>query len=160
MNCTKPMWQIYFQMIYMPSKSMLNYVNISIYNTWIILYMHPANEGWHYIVTSPLIGWVYTQNDPCNKMYHWLFHSKTIMSNNITPIDALVLQHHLFDSLRDRQQLQPCWPNRQDWNSLTYIYLSACVFREVIATKLQIGALWGINWIFHGQTMSGIIISL
>ena len=154
------MWQICFQMIYMPPKSMPNYLKISIYTTGIILYMHPANEGWGYIVMSPPIGWVYTQNDPCNKMCQWLFHSKIIMSINITPIDTLVLQHHLFDSLRDRQPLQPCWPNRQDCKSLTYIYLSICVFREVIVTKIQIGVLWGINWIFYGQTMSGIIISL
>ena len=30
----------------------------------IILCMHPAKEGWHYIVTSSPIGWVHTQNDP------------------------------------------------------------------------------------------------
>ena len=31
----------------------------------IILWMHPANERWRYIVTLSLIGWVHTQNDPC-----------------------------------------------------------------------------------------------
>ena len=31
----------------------------------IILWMHPANEKQRYIVTSPLIGWPHTQNDPC-----------------------------------------------------------------------------------------------
>ena len=31
----------------------------------IILCMHPANERRRYIVTSSLIGWVHTQNDPC-----------------------------------------------------------------------------------------------
>ena len=31
----------------------------------IILCMHPANERWRYIVTSSLIGWVHSQNDPC-----------------------------------------------------------------------------------------------
>ena len=30
----------------------------------IILWMHPANERWCYIVTSSLIGWVHAQNDP------------------------------------------------------------------------------------------------
>ena len=37
------------------------------YRTWavIILCVHPANERWRYIVTSSLIGWVHTQNDPC-----------------------------------------------------------------------------------------------
>ena len=36
------------------------------YNSGIILYMHPANERRRYIVTSSLIGWVHTHNDPCN----------------------------------------------------------------------------------------------
>ena len=31
----------------------------------IILCMHPANKRWCYIVTSSLIGWALTQNDPC-----------------------------------------------------------------------------------------------
>ena len=35
-----------------------------IYHTGIILCMHPANENWCYIVTSSLIGWAHTQNDP------------------------------------------------------------------------------------------------
>ena len=30
-----------------------------------ILCMRPANERRRYNVTSPLIGWVHTQNDPC-----------------------------------------------------------------------------------------------
>ena len=32
--------------------------------TGIILCTRPANERWHYIVTSSSIGWVHTQNDP------------------------------------------------------------------------------------------------
>ena len=36
----------------------------------IILYMHPANERRCYIVTSSLIGWVHTQNDPCSVPRH------------------------------------------------------------------------------------------
>ena len=31
---------------------------------WIILSMASANERRRYIVTSPLIGWAHTQNDP------------------------------------------------------------------------------------------------
>ena len=31
-----------------------------------IIYKHPANERWHYIVMLALIGWVHTQNDPAN----------------------------------------------------------------------------------------------
>ena len=33
--------------------------------TGFILWMHPANERWCYIVTPSLIGWVHSQNDPC-----------------------------------------------------------------------------------------------
>ena len=33
--------------------------------TRVILCMHPANKRRRYIVTSPLIGWAHTQNDPC-----------------------------------------------------------------------------------------------
>ena len=29
--------------------------------------MCPTNEGWRYIVTSSLIGWKHTQNDPCGR---------------------------------------------------------------------------------------------
>ena len=37
------------------------------------MFMHPANERWCYIVTSSLIGWAHTQNDPCvcNTMLYW-----------------------------------------------------------------------------------------
>ena len=36
--------------------------------------MHPPNDRWHYIVTLSVIGWVHTQNDPCNNMIqHALF---------------------------------------------------------------------------------------
>ena len=31
--------------------------------------MRPANERRHYIVTSSLIGWVHTQNDPWGAVY-------------------------------------------------------------------------------------------
>ena len=37
----------------------------SLYLKGIILGMHPANERRRYTVTSPLIGWAHTQNDPC-----------------------------------------------------------------------------------------------
>ena len=36
-------------------------------STGIILCMRPANERRRYSVTSSLIGWVLTQNDPCIK---------------------------------------------------------------------------------------------
>ena len=34
--------------------------------SWIVLLMRSANEWRRYIVTSSLIGWVHTQNDPCS----------------------------------------------------------------------------------------------
>ena len=41
---------------------------LATYTKWIILCMYPANERWRYIVTSSLIGWVHTQNDPINSL--------------------------------------------------------------------------------------------
>ena len=38
--------------------------NIHFLITGIILYKPPANERRRYIVTSSLIGWTHTQNDP------------------------------------------------------------------------------------------------
>ena len=57
--------------------------------------MHPPNERRRYIVTSSLIGWAHTQNDPqwlfcactpiqwettshCNVVSHWLTHTQMI----------------------------------------------------------------------------------
>ena len=37
--------------------------------TFVILCMHPANERRRYSVTSSLIGWLHTQNDPWS-LYH------------------------------------------------------------------------------------------
>ena len=34
--------------------------------------MHPANERWCYIVTSSLIGWPHSQNDPCVPRSIWV----------------------------------------------------------------------------------------
>ena len=42
-------------------KPQQNYVYISWDTPHDILCMCPANEGWRYIVTSSLIGWVHTQ---------------------------------------------------------------------------------------------------
>ena len=52
---------------------------LCMYITGNILWMLPANERWLYIVTSSLIGWAHTQNDPryhhqrmcyCHCAYH------------------------------------------------------------------------------------------
>ena len=39
-------------------------VMIWVHGARIIVWMHPANERWCYIVTSSVIGWVRSQNDP------------------------------------------------------------------------------------------------
>ena len=49
----------------------------------IILYMRPANERRHHNVTSSLIGWAHTQNDPCElvKLGDWaLIQYKDVIS--------------------------------------------------------------------------------
>ena len=43
--------------------------HVVIMGTGIILCMRPANERWHYNVTSSVIGWVHTQNDPCGNSH-------------------------------------------------------------------------------------------
>ena len=42
-------------------------LNIHHFNPGLILGIGSANERRHYIVMPPLIGWVHTQNDPCNQ---------------------------------------------------------------------------------------------
>ena len=45
----------------------------------IILCMRPANARWCYIVKSPLIGWVHSQNDPwCRDQWPGLYKMETI----------------------------------------------------------------------------------
>ena len=44
-------------------------LQIYIIYTGTMLYMHPANERRHYSVTTSLIGWAHTQNDPCLLTY-------------------------------------------------------------------------------------------
>ena len=43
----------------------------------IILYMRPANERRRYILTSSLIGWAHTQNDPCLIRYPTMWNSNS-----------------------------------------------------------------------------------
>ena len=54
----------------------------------IILYMHPTNERRRYIVTSSLIGWVHTQNNPCiwtaeHELTHRTLGDTTVISKYI-----------------------------------------------------------------------------
>ena len=51
----------------------------------IILYMRPANERRRYSVTSSLIGWAHTQDDPCrpwDKLNNWEVWSITVQLTN------------------------------------------------------------------------------
>ena len=45
-------------------------------NAKIILCMCPANERWRYNVTSSLIGWAHSQNDPCE--WSWCWHCTSV----------------------------------------------------------------------------------
>ena len=48
----------------------------------IILCMRPANERWRYSVTSSLIGWAHSQNDPCVRAispHHLLYLEKATL---------------------------------------------------------------------------------
>ena len=46
------------------SESMMSH-----WNPRIVLWMHPVNERWCYILTLSLIGWAHTQNDPWNPIH-------------------------------------------------------------------------------------------
>ena len=46
----------------MPDNQGIGYI----YNTGLILGLHPANERRRYKVTPSLIGWEQTENQPCN----------------------------------------------------------------------------------------------
>ena len=48
----------------------------------IILCMHPANDRWHYIITSSLIGWAHSQNYPCSSQ-DYSFHSDLISRHEV-----------------------------------------------------------------------------
>ena len=49
----------------------------------IILCIHPANERWRYNVTSSLIGWAHTQNDPWNWVIQRWWLLVCVMSTGI-----------------------------------------------------------------------------
>ena len=61
----------------------------------IILHMHPANERRHYIVTSSLIGWEHTQNDPCPGRAVSIKLMSSLCLNNQN-ISHVIEQVHLF----------------------------------------------------------------
>ena len=63
MNHASNSWYVQYQ--YLPRGAKVTGANNKVSFTWIILCMCPANERWHYIVMSSLIGWVHIQNDPC-----------------------------------------------------------------------------------------------
>ena len=56
----------------------------------IILWMHPANEWWRYIVTSSLIGWAHSQNDPfMQTRVDFLSYYDNVGKSNLIPICLL-----------------------------------------------------------------------
>ena len=60
---SKQSWGWWFET---PSCSLWRHCNAMMLNQGSFLYMHSANERRRYIVTSSLIGWAHTQNDPCS----------------------------------------------------------------------------------------------
>ena len=49
----------------------------------IILWLCPANERRRYIVTSSLIGWAHTQNEPWKGSLHFLVQNRTLLSDRV-----------------------------------------------------------------------------
>ena len=56
--------QILLWMVIYWYMQILLYMVIYFWFQGILLYMHPANERWHYNEMSSLIGWAHMQNDP------------------------------------------------------------------------------------------------
>ena len=52
--------------------------------TGIKLCMRPANERRRYIVTSSLIGWVHTQNDPCTQIINAIWSAQIFLGRFCT----------------------------------------------------------------------------
>ena len=55
-----------------------------IYNTTLILGLLPANERRRYFVTTSLIGWVQTENQPCNSPFMHIYTYILIYTINLT----------------------------------------------------------------------------
>ena len=66
--------------------------------TGIILCIRPANMRWRYIVTSSLIGWAHTQNDPCKGPMMGIYG----MSFISTKSDLLTVTTKCSGSFRNR----------------------------------------------------------
>ena len=70
-------WKLFFWKKFPPDYFV---ISIDLFLTWchpvaeIIWCMRPANERRRYIVTSSIIGWVHTQNDPCSRCGRSLLH--------------------------------------------------------------------------------------
>ena len=67
-----------------PAWSFWRQCNVFITDSGIILHMRPANERRRYVVTSSLIGWVHTQNDPCRFPIAPQGHHMSVMTLEIT----------------------------------------------------------------------------
>ena len=66
-------------------------MTLSHYPSWtvrIILCMYPANGRWRYTVTSSLIGWAHTQNDPWTDIQNII--------QNISLLAYYNTRHHFF----------------------------------------------------------------
>ena len=62
----------------------------------VILGMGLANERWCHIVTSSLIGWAHTQNDPWTDMTLTLFDTERVSSSNQCHLSAKEQLHECF----------------------------------------------------------------
>ena len=66
----------------------------------------PANERRRYIVTSSLIGWVQTQNDPCTC---WNIISKVEWIGYISVTDRAMSFYQKRNSDYDSETILPAW---------------------------------------------------
>ena len=75
------------------------YVVVSGINVW----MRPANERWRCIVTSALIGWAHTQNEPC---VWWM---KSNMAYNLSVLFWMALDDNFWRHIFKQNYWLPCY---------------------------------------------------
>ena len=121
--------------------------NIMLY-PGIIFWMPPANETQCYIVTSSLIGWVHTQNDPCIPDGVRTVPDRTLPDfNYITPFLATrgCMVRKPIDLNKQTlaqifTEISPCYPSRTvNWNGANLIsFVPALLTWQTVQTPVKL----------------------
>ena len=121
----------------------------------IFLWIRPANEKWHYIVTSSLIVWVHTPNDPCvPRLSHLPLCTEKQPCRNICTFQALdKLYFGIYPSLEILwDTFRPyCMQENRSWFHCQASFCSSNFLKLLThdSAKLSIPLLFAADpWIF------------